>query len=485
MTTQRPLIALLGMVAIALTLGQPIAAQSAETRPNILWLIGEDMGPELSCYGTQQVWTPNLDELADRGMRFTKAFTTAPVCSASRSAFMTGMYQTTIGAHNHRSHRNDDFRLPEGVRLLSHRLHDAGYFTANIRKINAQVKGTGKTDWNFNFDGKAYDSNNWSDLKSHQPFYAQVNFSEAHRGGSWPEARKQNKQLADPDKVRIPPYYPDHPLTRDDWANYLDSITGLDRKIGLVLQQLKDDGLADNTIVIFFGDHGRAMIRGKQWCYDSGLHVPLIVFVPPGLQVPAGYQPSTVSDQLVEAIDISATTLDLAGVEKPANMQGRILFGPRAEPARDYVFAARDRCDETVFRIRTVRDARYRYIRNFMPERPFLQTNQYKERQYPVVALMRQLHAEGKLDAIQEVLMTAHRPAEELYDTQADPYEIHNLADSPEHRHIKRRLKEQLDSWIETSNDQGRTPEPREVIEYWERRQQAPARKRPKRKSTN
>lgn len=446
-------------------------AADAPPRPNILWLIGEDMGPELACYGTPEVSTPNLDRLAREGMRFTRAFSTAPVCSASRSAFMTGMYQTTIGAHNHRSHRDDGYRLPDGVRVLTDWLRDAGYFTANVRKIAPGLNGTGKTDWNFDYDGKPFDSDQWSDLKNHQPFYAQVNFSEAHRGGAWPEARKTLKQLADPDKVVIPPYYPDHPLTRDDWANYLDSITNLDRKIGLILDKLRADGLAENTVIVFMGDHGQAMVRGKQWCYDSGLHIPLIIHWPAGLPAPKGYQAGTVSDQLISEIDVSATTLALAGIKKPEKMQGRVFLGPRSEPPREYVFGARDRCDETVFRIRTVRDARYRYIRNFDPERPFLQLNRYKETQYPVITLMRILHEQGKLTPVQEVLLAPSRPPEELYDLETDPDEIHNLADSPQHRDVLNRLRGVLDRWIEESHDQGRTPEPPEVVAAWEQKQ--------------
>src|SRR5688500_857387 len=188
------------------------AAVAAE-RPNILWLVAEDFGPELACYGTSQVWSPNLDKLATDGMRFSRAYTTAPVCSASRSAFMTGMYQTTIGAHNHRSHRDDGYRLPDGVRVISDWMREAGYFTANVRELptGLNLKGTGKTDWNFTYTGKAFDSDNWADLKGQQPFFAQINFQETHRKFHAPER-------ADPEKAVIPPYYPDHPVTRKDWA---------------------------------------------------------------------------------------------------------------------------------------------------------------------------------------------------------------------------------------------------------------------------
>ena len=459
--------AILGSLLLPAT---AFAADSA--KPNLLWLIGEDFSPHLGCDGTPEVWTPHIDGLAQRGMLFTNAFTTAPVCSASRSAFMTGMYQTTIGAHNHRSHRDDGYELPEGVRVLTDWLRDAGYFTANIRNIPGGPNGTGKTDWNFHYEGEPFDSADWQDLKANQPFYAQVNFSETHRGQAWDTAHERIPRTADPTKVEVPPYYPDHPVVRQDWAQYLNTAMALDQKIGKVLEKLEADGLADNTVVIFFGDHGQAHVRGKQWCYDSGLRIPLIVYWPEKIPAPAQYKAGSVSDQLISAIDLTATTLAIAGAEKPEKMQGRVFLGPRAEPPREYAFGARDRCDETVFRIRTVRDGRYRYIRNFMPERPFLQLNRYKETSYPVIAVMRELHAEGKLDPVQEVLMAPRRPAEELYDLENDPHEIQNLAGSPEHAEVLARLRGELERWIEESNDRGRTPEPPEIVERWERTQQ-------------
>jgi arylsulfatase A-like enzyme len=437
-----------------------LGADAAETgRPNILWLIAEDFGPHLGCYGTKEVWTPNLDKLAADGVRYTRAFTTAPVCSPSRSAFMTGMYQTAIGAHNHRSHRDDGYKLPDGVRVLTDWLRDAGYFTANLRELSKEFgfKGTGKTDWNFTYEGKPYDSDKWDDLKSHQPFYAQINFHETHR-------KFNGEKRADPAKVVIPPYYPDHPVTREDWAKYLDAASELDRKVGLILKQLETDGLANNTIVIFFGDNGQAHVRGKQFCYESGLNVPLIIRWPKGVPAPKNFKAGTVDSQLHDSIDWSATTLALAGVPKPPKMQGRVFLGDKAEPPREYSFGARDRCDETVFRFRTVRDARYRYIRNFTPDRPFLQPNAYKERQYPVWNLLKELHAQSKLTSAQAVLCAPTMPPEELYDLESDPYEIKNLANSPGHADVLKRLRAALDQWIADTRDAGAVMEPPEVV---------------------
>ena len=285
---------------LALALGFSHFISFAQTNspqtPNILWIIGEDISPDQACYGYPGVHTPNIDALAAAGMLYTRAFTTAPVCSASRSAFMTGMYQTTIGAHNHRSHRDDGYQLPPGVRVLTDWLREGGYYTANLVHLTDDpderfYRGTGKTDWNFTYEGKPFDTNKWADLKAHQPFMAQVNFPETHRGKDWNNAHKHIDRLADPDKVVMPPYYPDHPEARADWAQYLNTVMALDKKIGFLMEKLEADGLAENTVVIFMGDHGRAMIRGKQWPYESGLRVPLAIRWPKAYPTPLHFQP--------------------------------------------------------------------------------------------------------------------------------------------------------------------------------------------------
>ena len=445
-------------LCVSLCLSLSPALIHAADRPNILWLIAEDFGPHLGCWGTKEVATPNLDALAASGVRYPRFFTTAPVCSPSRSAFMTGMYQTTIGAHNHRSHRDDGYKLPEGVRVLTDWLRDAGYFTANVRELPAELgfKGTGKTDWNFTYEGQPFDSDKWTDLKTHQPFFAQVNFQETHR-------TFHAQPHADPAKVEIPPYYPDHPVTRADWAKYLDSATELDRKVGLILKQLETDGLADNTVVFFSGDNGQAHVRGKQFCYDSGLNVPLIIRWPKAFPEPKHFSPGTVDERLLASIDLAPTMLAIAGAKKPEKMQGEIFLGDSARTPRKCVFGARDRCDETVFQFRTVRTERYRYIRNFTPERPFLQKNDYKERQYPVWTLLPELDAAGKLTPLQTFLTAPTMPEEELYDIVADPHETKNLASSAEHQTVLMELRGVLEKWIDDSNDQGRQLEPPEL----------------------
>jgi arylsulfatase A-like enzyme len=438
--------------------GAASAAPSPAARPNILWLIAEDFGPHLGCYGTREVLTPNLDRLAREGTRYTRFYTTAPVCSPSRSAFMTGMYQTTIGAHNHRSHRDDGYFLPSGVRVLTDWMREAGYFTANIRHMPAPIawKGTAKTDWNFTYVGKPFDTDRWTELKARQPFFAQLNFQETHRAF-------QAAATAKPEQVELPRWTPDHPVARQDWAKYLDAATELDRKIGMVLKQLETDGLADNTVVVFFGDNGEAHVRGKQFCYDSGLRVPMILRWPKGFPSPKQLSAGKVDDRLLAAIDLAPTMLELAGAKKPSGMQGEIFLGRGAERPRQYVFGARDRCDETVFRFRTVRDARFRYIRNFTPERPFLQPNEYKEKQYPVWKLLPELNAQGRLTPAQAALCAPRMPEEELYDLELDPDEVHNLAGSATHRKVQDRLRHALERWLEESRDQGRTLEPEEL----------------------
>jgi arylsulfatase A-like enzyme len=436
----------------------PALAAERPARPNFLWLIAEDFGNHLGCCGTKEVWTPNLDKLAAAGVRYPRFYTTSPVCSPSRSAFMTGMYQTTIGAHNHRAHRDDGYRLPAGVRLLTDWMRDAGYYTVNVRHLPARLgfRGTAKTDWNFTPPEKPFDSDRWADLAKHQPFFAQLNFQETHRRFNAPKR-------ADPAKVEVPPYEPDHPVTRADRAAYLDSATELDRKVGLVLKQLEADGLADSTVVVFFGDNGQSHVRGKQFCYEEGLNVPLIVRWPKKFPAPKHFKPGTLDRRLLAAIDLAPTMLSLAGAAKPAKMEGEVFLGDKAGEPRRYAFGARDRCDETVFRLRTVCDVRYRYIRNFTPDRPFLQANQYKEKAYPVWNLLKELHKAGKLTPAQERLCDKSMPEEELYDLEKDPHEVENLAKKPEHKETLARLRQALDGWIKATNDQGRMLEPEEL----------------------
>ncbi len=419
------------------------AAELYGRRPNIVWIMAEDIAPDLACYGTPEVKTPNLDRMAAEGIRYTNAFATCPVCSPSRSAMITGMYQTTIGAHNHRSHRDDGYMLPAPVRLITDYLRDVGYFIAN----------NGKTDFNFNTERPPADGKDWRQRKDGEPFFAQITLAVSHRNFT---RDKQNP--IDPAKVVIPPYYPDHPITRRDWADYLESIQLMDRQVGGILERLKTEGLADNTVVFFIGDNGRCHVRGKQWLYNPGIHVPLII------RWPGTIKGGQVCTDMVSTIDISATILKLAGIEPPGHIEGRVFLGPDAKK-RQYIVAARDRCDETVDRIRCIRTPQFKYIRNFMPERPWTQFNAYKTRQYPVVTLLEVLHKQGKLTPAQARWMAPRRPAEELYDLAKDPHELNNLADDPKYRAKLIELRALLDKWIVETGDKGEIPEPASLLD--------------------
>jgi arylsulfatase A-like enzyme len=469
------LLRVLMILAAGVAAACPPAAGAAQ-RPNILWLVGENIDLDLGCYGEPLVATPNLDRLAAEGVRFTRVFATAPVCAPSRSAFMTGLYQTSTGTHPMRAHRDDAFRLPPGVRPLTHWLKDAGYFTANIKTIGAHVVGTGKLDLNFVNEGPIFASDAVSELKTHQPFYLQVNTPEVEydiydrQSASKPRVEwvgeREHPRLASAANVTPPPYYPDHPVVRQEWARYLNAVSGLDRRVGWVLDWLRAEGLEEDTVILFFADNGRLEPRGIHWCYDSGLHVPLIIRWPRHYPAPPQYRAGSVNEQVLSLLDLTATTLALAGVPRPPLMQSRVFLGEHADPPRRYAFSARDRIDESVQRIRSVRDARYRYIRNFMPERPFTALNRYKEKCFLILPLMRELHDRGALTGPPLALFAPRLPDEELYDTQADPSEIHNLAGSgqPEHRDALTRLRAALDVWLTETGDLGQWPEPATVL---------------------
>jgi N-sulfoglucosamine sulfohydrolase len=433
------------------TLAATLAPAQRRNLPNVLWITSEDMGNHLRCYGFPHVRTPHIDSLAAGGVRFNHCFTTAPVCSAARSAWMTGMYQTTIGAHHHRSHRTDGYRLPQGARLVTARLRDLGYFTCNVRKIANGVQGSGKTDLNFNVD-RLYDGEHWSQRAKGQPFFAHINFQAPHKGPAFVRARRR-KELVDPASLQLPPWWPDHPLVRDEFANYLDAVQLLDDEVGATLGALKNDGLFENTIVFLFGDNGTCLIRGKQWLYDFGIQVPFIVRWPGGAA-----KPGTVRDDLVSSIDWVPTLLHMIGAEVPAELPGRPLFDAGAR-APEQIYAARDRCDMTIDRIRCIRTDRYKYIRNFMPDQPYTQYNEYIQRSYPTLSVMKELHAAGKLSEAQQLFMAERKPDEELYDLRSDPHEVRNLAGSSEQASTKADLRAKLDRWIEESNDRGRFPE--------------------------
>lgn len=468
---------LLAAVLIGFT-GRAVEADDVPRRPNILWLVGENLSHDLGCYGAAHVHTPRLDRLAAEGVRYTRVFATNPTCAPSRSAFFTGMYQTTTDTHHMRSHRSDDFRLPDGVRPITHRLREAGYFTANIRTANGQSVGTGKLDLNFVNEGPIYhdDSSDWICLKERQPFFAVVNAEEveydiydrqsaARERVEWVGERTHVRYAA-PDKITPPPCYPDHPVVREEWARYLNSVSGMDLRFGHVLDALEADGLLEETVIVFFADNGRLEPRGIHWCYDSGLRVPMIVRWPAGRPAPPQCRPGLVDDRILSLIDVTATTLAIAGVPRPPLLHGRVFLGAADDPPRSFAFAARDRIDETVQRIRSVHDERFHYIRTYTEGPTFASLNRYKEKCFLILPVMRDLHARGELSGPPLELMLRTGPCEELYDVDADPHEVHNLLDSedPQHRAALGRLRAALETWIVETGDRGAVPEPDSVV---------------------
>jgi len=441
--------------------GAPRAAQ----RPNILWIVLDDVSPHFSCYGDQTIHTPHVDRLAREGTRFTRAFVTAPVCSPCRSALITGCYQTTIGAHHHRSGRGvEKIRLPAGVRPIPELLQEAGYYTCIGSGLEGENRAgkkpaadgeLGKTDYNFTWDPGMFAANDWAGRMPGQPFFMQAQLSGGKlRGNSVESARRLAERAAaelggatDPATVELPPSYPRDPVLLGDWAAYLDAIRLTDEHVGRIVARLESEGILDETLVILCADNGISHARGKQFLYDEGTRTPLIVRGP-------GIAPGVVRDDLVELIDVAAVSLAAAGISPPPTMQARDLFAADHRP-RDAVFAARDRCDETVDRIRSVRTNRFLYIRNFHPQRPLLQPNAYKDSK-SILQVLRSLHAAGALDPLQETLLfSPTRPAEELYEWPEDRWQVKNLADDPAHAETLARLRARLEVWMAETHDPG------------------------------
>ncbi|MEM9644296.1 MAG: sulfatase, partial [Planctomycetota bacterium] len=397
-----------------------------DTRPNVLWITIEDWGPDLSCYGTKGIHTPNVDKLASQGVRYQWAFTTSPVCSTSRSAMMTGYHQNFIGANQHREHNKR--ALPHGIKPLPHLMKEAGYFTALMSK---------KTDCNFvpNTKEELFEGTDWNQRGPGQPFFARISFGGTHR--SW---NRDPLRPVDPADVELPPYYVDTPFVRRDWANGLEQMQLVDREVGAILKRLRDEGLADNTIVFFIGDHGRCHIRGKQFLYDGGIRIPMI------MRWPGKVDQAQVNHGLVTSLDICATVLEVAGATPAVSVHGKSLLDPALKD-RKYVFAARDKMDETHDAMRAVRSMNHKLILNLMPERPYCQFNRYKEGAYPVLAEMNIKNLEGKLTPQQAAFFAPSKPKIELYDLEKDPHEVNNVAELPSYADVKTELLAALDDW--------------------------------------
>ena len=447
----------------------PQASAPALRRPNIVWISNEDMSPHLGVYGDRFARTPVLDRLARESVRYTRAFTTAPVCAPSRAAIITGMYQSSIGAQHMRTTEDRVPELPGPylavppfyVKAFPEYLRAAGYYTTNRAKTDYQF-GVPFTIW----DELGRNAHWRNRANKDQPFFSVFNLEVTHESQIFPSspARKGERLVTDPTELDVPPYYPDTPVVREELARMYDNIADMDAQVGEILKQLEDDGLAENTIVFYWSDHGDGVPRAKRSLYDSGLRVPLMIRWPKTLG--STIAPGSVRDELVSFIDLAPTVLALAGVEIPAHFQGRVLVGPRATPAPEFVFAARDRMDIEYDMMRSARDTRFLYIRNFSPELPYAGHIIYRN-QSAIMQEWLRLQAERKLTGPAALWMRTTRPAEELYDTQADPHQVHNLAGEPAHRATLARMRSAVTEWMARTSDQGLINEPEMIQRMW------------------
>jgi N-sulfoglucosamine sulfohydrolase len=458
------------ILALIAGTGAAAAAQDARpSRPNILWISNEDMSPRLGAYGDTLARTPNLDRFAAASIRFTNAFTTAPVCAPSRAAIITGMHQNAIGAQHMRTTEDRVPELPGPylavppfyVKAFPEYLRAAGYFTSNRAKTDYQF-GVPFTIW----DDLGRDAHWRNRPDARQPFFSVFNLEVTHESQAFPSspARKGKPLVTDPAKIQLPPYYPDTPLVRQEYARVYDNIADMDAQVGALLRQLDEDGLSDNTIVFYWSDHGDGVPRAKRSLYDSGLHAPLMIRWPKGLQPP--FAPGAASDQLVSFVDLAPTVLALAGVEIPTHLQGRVLVGPKAAAEPEFIFAARDRMDIEYDMMRSARDTRFLYIRNFEPELPYAGHIIYRN-QSDIMQEWLRLQAERKITGPPALWMQTSRPAEELYDTKADPHQVRNLAGDPAHRATLERMRRAVTDWMARIGDQGLINEAEMVQRMW------------------
>ena len=451
--------------------------QAISKKPNILWIVAEDLSPYMGCYGDSinENATPTIDKLAADGVLFKRAYSTAPVCSAARSALITGVMQTTTGTHNHRSSRTKDgeivpeelrIHLPNGIQTIPELMKAAGYFTFN----------SGKDDYNFHYDrtslygvgnAKNYKPgmNGWQGNKAehwksvtkdtwnsrpnkNQPWFGQIQID----GGKAKGKFVRDSEALETNEVPLPPYFPNIPSQRKAWTDHYNANRGADANIETILNQLEADGELENTIIFFFSDHGSpTSLRHKQFCYEGGMQVPLIIKgMSPALKA------RKVRKDLVSLLDVAATTLFFGGVDLPSYIDGQNLFSEKYIE-QEFVFGARDRCDFTIDKIRTVVSKNYRYIKNYFPERAMLQAS-YRDNK-PMVKDLKKAYQNGKLTDYQEQHWFGARPAEELYDLEADPHQINNLASNPKYKAVLRTHRTALEEWIKISEDKGQFPE--------------------------
>ena len=436
----------LALAFISLCSFVPTVALAAAPRPNILWITSEDHGPHMGCYGDTFATTPNVGKLAARGMTYTHAWSCAPVCAPTRTTLISGMYAQSTGGEHMRSL----VPYPAGQQMFPQLLRASGYYCSN----NA------KEDYNLARPGKVWDNSSktghWKNRAAGQPFFAVFNSEKSH--ASKIRARPHTA-VHDPAKVRVPAYHPDTPEVRRDWAQYYDIVSEADADAGRLLAQLEADGLSDDTIVFYYADHGSGMPRSKRWPYNSGLQVPLVVFIPEQFKDlrPPEYKAGGSSDRLVSFVDFAPTLLSLAGLQPPDWMQGHAFLGKFIASPQPFLHGFRGRMDERYDLIRSVTDGRFVYVRNYMPHLIYGQHLDYMW-QTPTTPVWEKLHRDGKLTPAQDAFWN-RKPPEELYDLQSDPDEVRNLAASATHEAIKARLRQAQHEHALKIRDVGFIPE--------------------------
>lgn len=428
------------------------------TRPNIVWITVEDMSPRLAAFGDATASTPNIDRLASEGIRYTNVYSISGVCAPSRAALITGMYPTTIGAQHMRTMTRTsaiaDITDPELLAIPTYEAvppPEVRCFTEYLRAAGYYCTNNPKEDYQFRRPITAWDASgreaHWRNrINKDAPFFAVFNSNITHESQVWQRANEPMR--VDPSSVELPPYYPDHPVIRRDLARHYSNIELMDQWVGSILKELEEANLLDNTIIFFFSDHGDGLPRMKRWVYDSGLHVPLII------KWPDGRGAGTVNDELVSFIDFAPTMLSITGQSIPDHLQGQAFLGDQKAQPRSYIFAARDRMDPAIDNMRAVRDKRYKYIRNYMPERPYVQFLPYRDRMDLMKTLI-ELNEAGTLSGAEQLWFQKTKPVEELYDTEIDPHEVNNLASDPTFAEKLAELRAQHERWKTETNDWG------------------------------
>ena len=459
-------------------------------RPNIVWLVAEDLGLYIPSFGDSTISTPNLSRLAEEGVRYTNVYSVSGVCSPSRASIVTGMYPTSIGAHHMRTLYqqpaakekgliNYEVVPPPNVKMVSQILRENGYYCTNNKKEDYQFYKS-LTAWDessifahwrnkpdnanffsiFNF-GVTHESNLWN------PWYRQFDldpFPPLRDIGKWWEQFSNIEKplyVSDSIEISVPPYLPDNNIVRKDMKRMYSNIVELDEKVGLIIDQLKEDGLLEETIIVFYTDHGGPLPRQKRLLYDSGIKVPMIIRYPN--KVRAG----EVDNRLISFVDFAPTLLSMANIPPRKYHQGRSFEGKyKSKNNRKYIYAAADRFDEHYDMIRAVRDNRYKYLKNFNPEKPYYLPLEYREKMDSMQELII-MNQNGQLDNLQMQWFRNEKPKEELFDTYSDPYELRNLADEPRYKDKLYELRSECSKWMKEVDDKGYIPEEELIKSFW------------------